>query len=404
MGNLYAESGLNPKNLQNSYEKKLGYNDESYTKAVDDGTYTIFIYDSAGFGLAQWTYWTRKKALLNYAKNRNVSIGDLNMQLDFLLFELSSSYINLLNLLKTTNSVSEASNAVLLQFERPADQSIPVQQKRSNYSQIYYNKYAEKEVVNNMNSSLATYKNISPNKNVLSSKKINRISIHCYVGQVTAKQGVDYFATSEAKSSANYVVGCDGSIGLSVEEKDRAWTTSSKENDQQAITIEVASDKAEPYQVSTKAYISLLNLITDICKRNGKTKVIWNSNKAEVLAYVPKDNEVILTVHRWFAQKSCPGTWLYERHAEIASTVTARLNGQEEEEMTQEQFNQMMNNWIAEQANLDPSSWSTEYRTWAEKNGLVSGDDKGRKMYKKYMTREELVTVLYRALHRNIIN
>ncbi len=142
MGNLYAESGLNPKNLQNSYEKSLGYNDESYTQAVDNGTYTNFVKDAAGFGLAQWTYWSRKQALLAYCKAVGTSIGSLDAQLGFLMKELSDGYQSVLSVLKTTDSILEASNAVLLQFERPADQSVTVQHKRASYGQSFYDKYA----------------------------------------------------------------------------------------------------------------------------------------------------------------------------------------------------------------------------------------------------------------------
>lgn len=405
LGNMYAESGLNPKNLQNSYETKLGYNDESYTQAVDNGSYTAFSSDLAGFGLVQWTYWSRKRDLLAYAKSCNKSIGDLNMQLEFLYIELSKSYKSLLKLLKTTNSITEASDAVLTQFERPANQGSAVKLKRQTYSQNYYNQFVSAIG----NSSLVSYTRITNNKTTLTSKTLNRITIHCFVGQVTAKRGVDYFATTKNKCSANYVVGYDGSIGLSVEEKDRSWCSSSGENDKQAITIEVASETTKPYKVTDKAYQALLDLIIDICRRNGKNKVIWNNSKTQALAYKPKDNEIILTVHRWFATKACPGDYLYSLHSEIASTVTAKLNNQkeetkkEDEEMTQEQFNIMMNNWIAEQANKDPSSWSAEARSWAEKNGLITGDSQGRKLYKKPLTREEFTTVLYRALHRNII-
>lgn len=257
--------------------------------------------------------------------------------------------------------------------------------------------------VANSNSSLVTYTNISNNKTIQTSKTINRITIHCIVGQWTAKQGCDYFATANRQCSANYVVGKDGSIGLSVDEKDRSWCSSSADNDKQAITIEVASDTTDPYAVTSAAYTALLNLVADICKRNGKNTVIWNSNKTEALAYKPATNEVVLTVHRWFASKSCPGEYLYSRQAEIANTVTQRLGGtiiQEEEEMTQEQFNTMMNNWITEQANKDPGTWSAEDRTWAEKNGYVNGDNNGRMMYKKFLTREEMVAVLHRFANK----
>lgn len=145
MGNLYAESGLKPTNLQNTYEKKLGYTDAEYTAAVDQGKYDNFVKDSAGYGLAQWTYWSRKQNLLDFAQSKNKSIGDLDMQLDFLYKELSEGYKNsVLKVLCEAKSVLEASNSVLLKFERPADQSETVQNKRAGFGQTYYDKYAGK--------------------------------------------------------------------------------------------------------------------------------------------------------------------------------------------------------------------------------------------------------------------
>ena len=143
MGNLQAESALRPENLQNSYEKSLGYTDSSYTAAVDNGSYTNFVRDSAGYGLAQWTYWSRKQALLEYARAAGASIGDLEMQLGFLYKELSEGYKAVLSTLKTATSVLEASNAVLLKFERPAIQGSSVQAARAKYGQAYYDKYAD---------------------------------------------------------------------------------------------------------------------------------------------------------------------------------------------------------------------------------------------------------------------
>lgn len=140
MGNLYAESGLHPNNLQNTYEKKLGYTDSEYTEAVDNGSYINFVNDQAGYGLAQWTYWSRKQELLNFAEEHNKSIGDLGVQLEFLHKELKS-YKTLYPKLKNASSVREASDAMLLEFERPANQSQAVKDKRTQFGETYYNKY-----------------------------------------------------------------------------------------------------------------------------------------------------------------------------------------------------------------------------------------------------------------------
>lgn len=145
MGNLYAESGLNPKNLQQTYERKLGYSDDSYTDAVDHGIYMNFVKDSAGYGIAQWTFWSRKQALFSFAKSREKSIGDLNMQLDFLMKELREGYIGVLNTLCNATSVLEASNEVLFRFERPANQDESVQAKRCAFGQRYYDLFANRQ-------------------------------------------------------------------------------------------------------------------------------------------------------------------------------------------------------------------------------------------------------------------
>ena len=146
MGNLYAESALNPKNLQNSYEKSLGFTDVSYTEAVDNGSYTNFVRDSAGYGLVQWTYYSRKQNLLDYAKSVTKSIGDLGMQLEFMWKELQG-YTSVMKTLNGAKSVLEASNAILLQYERPADQSTSAQNKRAGYGQKYYDKFASSATV-----------------------------------------------------------------------------------------------------------------------------------------------------------------------------------------------------------------------------------------------------------------
>lgn len=143
MGNLYAESALRSNNLQQSYETKLGYNDTTYTAAVDNGSYDNFVKDAAGYGLAQWTYWSRKQAMLEFHQSKKKSIGDLRTQLEFLVKELSESYKGVWSDLKNATSILAASNSVLLKFERPANQGESVQKKRAEYGQKYYDKYAD---------------------------------------------------------------------------------------------------------------------------------------------------------------------------------------------------------------------------------------------------------------------
>lgn len=143
MGNLYAESALRSNNLQQSYETKLGYNDTTYTAAVDNGSYDNFVKDAAGYGLAQWTYWSRKQAMLEFHQSKKKSIGDLQTQLEFLIKELSGSYKGVWSDLKNATSILDASNSVLLKFERPANQGESVQKKRAEYGQKYYDKYAD---------------------------------------------------------------------------------------------------------------------------------------------------------------------------------------------------------------------------------------------------------------------
>lgn len=174
------------------------------------------------------------------------------------------------------------------------------------------------------NSPLVTYTRITKNKTSPRNHVIDTITIHCIVGQWTAKQGCDYFATTDRQCSANYVVGKDGSIGLSVDEKDRSWCSSNGTNDNRAITIEVASDTTHPYAVTAKAYAALLDLVTDICKRNGIKKLVWSTNKND---RVNHRNGCNMTVHRDFANKACPGEYLYSRHGEIAAEVNRRLQG-----------------------------------------------------------------------------
>ena len=142
MGNLYAESGLRPDNLQNSAERKIGMTDEIYTLSVDNGTYGNFIKDTFGYGIAQWTYWNRKQNLYNLAKSRRCSVSDLEMQLDYLWAELNNGYKGVLAGIMNASTVREASDIVLTQFEKPKNQSDAVKETRASYGLSFYNKYA----------------------------------------------------------------------------------------------------------------------------------------------------------------------------------------------------------------------------------------------------------------------
>lgn len=175
------------------------------------------------------------------------------------------------------------------------------------------------------NSPLVSYTKISPNRTSPRIHAIDTITIHCVVGQLTAKGilNTSRFVNYDAQrgASCNYAVGCDGSIGLGVEEKDRSWCSSNAENDNRAITIEVASDTTHPYAVRDAAYKSLINLLVDICVRNNIKKLLWKGDKS-LIGQPDKQN---MTVHRWFANKSCPGEYLYSRHSKIAAEVNERL-------------------------------------------------------------------------------
>lgn len=177
------------------------------------------------------------------------------------------------------------------------------------------------------NSKLVTCTVKSPNHSGKRTHSIDRITPHCVVGQLSAKSIGGCFTSPSRQASCNYGIGTEGGICLIVDEANRSWCSSSNANDQRAVTIECASDKTDPYAMNNTVYNKLIDLCVDICKRNGKKKLIWIADKNTALAYNPKSDEMQLTVHRWFANKSCPGNWLFSRMGELANTVTSRLGG-----------------------------------------------------------------------------
>lgn len=177
------------------------------------------------------------------------------------------------------------------------------------------------------NSSIVVYTKLSPNHSGQRTHAIDRITPHCVVGQCTAEGLGDWFYKSSTQASSNYGIDKDGRVGMYVEEKNRSWCSSSNANDQREVTIECASDTTGPYAFRDAVYQKLIELCIDICKRNGKNKLIWFGDKDKTLNYSPKSGEMILTVHRWFANKSCPGDWMYSRMGDLAEKVTKALQG-----------------------------------------------------------------------------
>ena len=248
------------------------------------------------------------------------------------------------------------------------------------------------------NSPLVTYTKLSPNHSGRRNHVIDTISIHCMAGNASVETCGTLFTDLSRKASSNYGIGSDGRIALYVDEANRSWCTSSASNDHRAITIEVANNGGAPdWPVSDKAYSALLDLLTDICRRNGIKKLLWKGDKS-LIGQVDKQN---MTVHRWFAAKACPGDYLYNRHGEIAAEVNRRLEGEEEPmdiakliaEMTNEQAYQLMQKAELYAKTLAEPAWSKQEGYWAKAaaNGIVDGTSPERPA-----KRDEMIAILGR--------
>lgn len=253
------------------------------------------------------------------------------------------------------------------------------------------------------NSPLINYTLLSPNYS--SDKTANdRITIHHMAGVATVEACGAIFAEPSRQASSNYGIGNDGRIGLYVPEDKRSWCSSSPDNDRRAVTIEVSNSvAAQPWPVSDAAYNALTELCVDICKRNGKNKLLWFGDKDKTLAYTPKPDEMVMTVHRWFSATACPGDYLYERQGMIAEEVTKRLN-EEDDDMDQDKFNQMfataMQQYRQSLRDNDSGEWSKAARQFAVDNGIFSGsgttaDGSPNYMWEDLLTREQCAQVLY---------
>ena len=175
------------------------------------------------------------------------------------------------------------------------------------------------------NSPLVSFTKLSPNHSGRRTCSISRITPHAVVGQLSVESICDCFKDRSRQASCNYCIGSDGRIGLCVDEEKRSWCSSSRDNDQRAVTIECASDLTDPYAMKSEVYSALVELCIDICMRNGKRKLVWFPDRYKALVYAVKSDEMLLTVHRWFAKKSCPGNWLFERMGRLADEVNGRL-------------------------------------------------------------------------------
>lgn len=252
------------------------------------------------------------------------------------------------------------------------------------------------------NSPLVSYTKLSPNHSGKRKHIIDTISIHCVAANATIESLGSVFANPSRKASSNYGIGTDGRIGLYVDEANRSWCTSSPENDNRAITIEVSNNGGEPdWPVSNKAYESLIKLLVDICKRNNIKKLVWSTNKNDRINH---KNGCNMTVHRDFSAKSCPGDYLYNRHGQIAEEVNKRLSLDEDDvenmdidtfisKLTNEQAYSIMKKAEVYTSNLPEPDWSKKEGHWdtAKKNGVTDGSSPER-----YMKRDEVMAVLGR--------
>ncbi len=229
---------------------------------------------------------------------------------------------------------------------------------------------------------MVSYTRLSPNHSGQRTHSIDRITPHCVVGQLSVESICGCFTSPSRQASCNYGIGTDGRVSLCVEEKNRSWCSSSNANDQRAVTIECASDKAEPYAMNSRVYDSLVKLCTDICRRNGKKKLLWLGDRNKTLNYTPKSDEMVLTVHRWFANKSCPGDWLYARLGDLAARVTAALGTGISADKAASQFYRVRKTWADSRSQKGAFSVLANAKKCASSNkGYSVFDENGKKVY-----------------------
>ena len=454
LGNLFAESGLNSRNLQNTYEKKFGMTDQQYTDAVDNGTYTNFIYDKAGYGLCQWTYWSRKQNLLNFAKERKVSIGNEEMQLEFFYQELSTSYPAVLNVLKTATSVRQASNAMLINYERPAsqgkdateEQRLKAQNDRAAYSQDYYDKYlATKKGGSSMkyteknkplqcmmtNSTCYRQTRKMEVKGVLwHSTGANNPNLRRYVQpsaddpnyaqlmQLLGKNtGGNDWNHTEHQAGLNCWIGklADGTVTTiqTMPWNYRPWGCASGKNgscNNGWIQFEICEDALNDKDYFDKVYKEACEITAYLCKmfnidphgtvKYGKINVptILCHQDSYQLGLGSNHGDVL----HWFPKF---GKTMNDIRNDVATLLNQQTNGMEDDDMTEAQVKEICKGVIAEQRkelqDNDCGTWSKEARDWAINCGLISGggtlpDGTPNYMWADQLTREQAAALFFR--------
>lgn len=447
MGNLFAESGLNPKNLQNTYEKKLGYTDVTYTAAVDNGKYTNFVRDSAGYGLCQWTYWSRKQALYSFCKAIGASIGDLDAQLRFLMKELTESFKSVLGVLMTTTSVREASDAVLLQFERPAKMNDPaVQQKRAGYGQNYYNQFAGAAAEKGDGGTMK-YTSANPPMKCF----MRQSSWYKGAGKTTIRGVLWHSTGANNPNLKRYVQPDDNAVDrarmlelLGVNKSGNDWNHISREAGVHAWVGKLASGEVASVQVGDwdkkawgcgsgkkgscnngwiqfeicednlsdpvyfeKVYREAVELTAYLCKlynldpqgtvtysgvrvpvilcHQDSYQLGLGSNHGDVLHWLPKYGKSMQTV----------------RDDVSALLAGANTNKEEDDDMDVTRFKELWGEMRKELQDNDSSKYSEEARAWATSTGLIAGmgampNGEQNYAWADVLTREQMAVLLYR--------
>lgn len=447
MGNLFAESGLNPKNLQNTYEKKLGYTDVTYTAAVDNGKYTNFVRDSAGYGLCQWTYWSRKQALYSFCKAIGASIGDLDAQLRFLMKELTESFKSVLGVLMTTTSVREASDAVLLQFERPAKMNDPaVQQKRAGYGQNYYNQFAGAAAEKGDGGTMK-YTSANPPMKCF----MRQSSWYKGAGKTTIRGVLWHSTGANNPNLKRYVQPDDNAVDrarmlelLGVNKSGNDWNHISREAGVHAWVGKLASGEVASVQVGDwdkkawgcgsgkkgscnngwiqfeicednlsdpvyfeKVYREAVELTAYLCKlynldpqgtvtysgvrvpvilcHQDSYQLGLGSNHGDVLHWLPKYGKSMQTV----------------RDDVSALLAGANTNKEEDDDMDVARFKELWGEMRKELQDNDSSKYSEEARAWATSTGLIAGmgampNGEQNYAWADVLTREQMAVLLYR--------